>query len=102
MTQVLDLEMRQQLESLAEAERQAAERCRLVQRRLERDPTARLMVYRGAAGAGGAGYPAGAGLSPSWYHVLGLLALVAGLMVQLVSPGFYQGLKNLVMNLGRQ
>lgn len=100
MERTLTREIQQQLQGLAAEERRAAERCRLVQQRMEQDPAARLMVYRGTTGAattGAANTPAG----PSWFHVAGLLAVVAGLLVQVVTPQAYHGL-SLMLGLGQQ
>lgn len=92
LIQALEADAAVQLANLTAAEARAADRCRLVQAHIDADPTARLaLFYRGCR-------------RPNLlrYLIVGVAALVMGVVLQAVSPQCLEGVKAFVASLGRK
>jgi hypothetical protein len=90
----LEAEAAVQLANLTAAEAAAADRCRLVQSAIAKDPSALIILfYRGVRRPGS-----------SWLRCLlvGLGALLMGGVLQAVSPQCLQGVQVFIAGLGRK
>lgn len=90
----LEAEAAVQLANLTAAEAAAADRCRLVQGAIAKDPSALIILfYRGCRRPGS-----------NWLRCLlvGLGALLMGVVLQAVSPQCLQGVQAFIAGLGRK
>jgi hypothetical protein len=87
----LEEESAQKLADLAAAEAAAKGRVDIVQKRIDADPTARLLMF-----ARGARRPA-----VLYYAVVGVCAMLLGALLHAVSPQCLEGVKALIARFNR-